>query len=707
MEVGNVFIYITVILSAFTSLVHSLRISNKTYIEIQGKACFRRMNGTHQIGCSSETKGNVGILYHITGDNDTEWLLKKGPNKPYIVLLNSLQFKLDFVKKLKSSGKVNGIIVIHVLQNETLTPFPPEGFSPDSSCPNDRYGLYHEDKNYGNCQNVTWNPVGHGMMFEDFDKFPIFVVINQTEVDILIQDCYEKYNKPLPDGSVREYPLCAVQLKDTMSGAKDAKTCYRRTQVPTNLNPDTYCDPLGDHNVIATIKAVPNQEVYPNKSVIVAAARLDSFSMFENIYPSADNHVTGIVGLLAAAEALSKYKDDIINNNDTRDILFAFFQGEAFDYIGSSRTVYDMQRNVFPMVEETGKSTLHLVNFSHISHFVEVNQLGYRDDGKVWLHTDPLSQNNTQTSQEIDKMIQLIKNVANNMSLGIGENSKSQPLPPASVQRFLRKDKIPAVVFSDHQHSYTNKYYNSRFDIAKAIEANTNDSNIITEQAKNLTRISTMLARTLYTLSTRKDAPQDMTSSESIVNDLLFCYLISRQCEMFRRVLDDTDNKNLDESSLPYPFYVSVTSTNNQVTYLTKRLLSYFIGDRVNNTKANCKQSGNNKVNQYMWMQGEKNTTTDKRQGFCSRSTAVYTLAQSPLFDQDDYNWNIDEYSAWTESSWQTDSIQMRIFLVPSKHLEVALLCSGLALLLISLVAAYFINLKASILFSINSSQTT
>lgn len=43
---------------------------------------------------SAETKGNVGILYHITGDNDTEWLLKKGPNKPYIVLLNSLQFKL-------------------------------------------------------------------------------------------------------------------------------------------------------------------------------------------------------------------------------------------------------------------------------------------------------------------------------------------------------------------------------------------------------------------------------------------------------------------------------------------------------------------------------------------------------------------------------------------------------------------------------------
>lgn len=86
--------------------------------------------------------------------------------------------------------------------------------------------------------------------------------------------CYEKYNKPLADGSVREYPLCAVELKDAMSGAKDSRTCYRRTQVPTNLNPDTYCDPLGDDNVIATIKAVPNNEPYPSKSVIVAAARV-------------------------------------------------------------------------------------------------------------------------------------------------------------------------------------------------------------------------------------------------------------------------------------------------------------------------------------------------------------------------------------------------------------------------------------------------
>lgn len=73
--------------------------------------------------------------------------------------------------------------------------------------------------------------------------------------------------------------------------------------------------------------------------------------MFENIYPSADNHVTGIVGLLAAAEALSKYKDDIINNNDTKDILFAFFQGVSILYLLSYLNSYKAIRshNNFPL----------------------------------------------------------------------------------------------------------------------------------------------------------------------------------------------------------------------------------------------------------------------------------------------------------------------------------------------------------------------
>lgn len=49
--------------------------------------------------------------------------------------------------------------------------------------------------------------------------------------------------------------------------------------------------------------------------------------MFEDVYPSADNPVTSIVALLAAAEAIGKVKDSIRDSNTTKDIMFTFFQG--------------------------------------------------------------------------------------------------------------------------------------------------------------------------------------------------------------------------------------------------------------------------------------------------------------------------------------------------------------------------------------------
>jgi len=51
--------------------------------------------------------------------------------------------------------------------------------------------------------------------------------------------------------------------------------------------------------------------------------------MFENYYPSADNHVTGIVALLAVVEAFGDVKDDI-KQPSSKDIMFTFFQGVSW-----------------------------------------------------------------------------------------------------------------------------------------------------------------------------------------------------------------------------------------------------------------------------------------------------------------------------------------------------------------------------------------
>ena len=43
--------------------------------------------------------------------------------------------------------------------------------------------------------------------------------------------CYRDNNQPI-NGSVPDYPLCAVELKDFMFAAKDTPTCIRKSKVP-------------------------------------------------------------------------------------------------------------------------------------------------------------------------------------------------------------------------------------------------------------------------------------------------------------------------------------------------------------------------------------------------------------------------------------------------------------------------------------------
>ena len=64
---------------------------------------------------------------------------------------------------------------------------------------------------------------------------------------------------------------------------------------------------------------------------------------------------------------------------------------EAFDYIGSSRMLYEMQKGRFPAeLKDDGTVTLQKIDVSHIHQFVELSQVGLREDSdRLWLHTDP------------------------------------------------------------------------------------------------------------------------------------------------------------------------------------------------------------------------------------------------------------------------------------------------------------------------------
>merc|ERR1712179_418628 len=49
--------------------------------------------------------------------------------------------------------------------------------------------------------------------------------------------------------------------------------------------------------------------------------------------------VIHLVTLMATAEALFRYKEEVKSSDNEKNIVFFIFQGESWDYIGSSRVV--------------------------------------------------------------------------------------------------------------------------------------------------------------------------------------------------------------------------------------------------------------------------------------------------------------------------------------------------------------------------------
>ncbi|CAG0899029.1 unnamed protein product, partial [Cyprideis torosa] len=131
--------------------------------------CFRRLNGTSQVGCGSDVAGNVGVIFVIDSDLDRQRLLSgELQDDPYMVVLRAENVSSSLLLDLEASGKVNGVIVTiddpnydtergAVPQSEFQLGAP---FSADEACPNQQFTLYNES-NPLRCQpnNNPWNPV--------------------------------------------------------------------------------------------------------------------------------------------------------------------------------------------------------------------------------------------------------------------------------------------------------------------------------------------------------------------------------------------------------------------------------------------------------------------------------------------------------------------------------------------------------------------
>uniref|UniRef100_A0A8C0STR5 Nicastrin n=1 Tax=Canis lupus familiaris TaxID=9615 RepID=A0A8C0STR5_CANLF len=637
-------------------------VERKIYISLNKTApCVRLLNATHQIGCQSSVSGDTGVIHVVEKEEDLQWVLTDGPNPPYVVLLEGALF---------TRGRFEGFL---------SSPSTPSGVYSNSYGPE-----------FAHCREIQWNPLGDGLAYEDF-SFPIFLLEDENETKV-IKQCYHDHNLS-PNGSVPTFPLCAMQLFSHMHAVISTVTCMRRSSIQStfSINPEIVCDPLSDYNVWSLLKPINiSGALEPDDRVVVAATRLDSRSFFWNVAPGAESAVASFVTQLAAAEALQKAPDVATL---PRNVMFVFFQGETFDYIGSSRMVYDMEKGKFP------------VQLENIDSFVELGQVALRNSLELWMHTDPMSQKNESVQNQVEALLSTLeRSGAGVPAVELRRLNQSQPLPPSSLQRFLRARNISGVVLADHSTVFHNRYYQSIYDTAESINVSypelqspEEDLNFVTDTAKALADVATVVGRALYQLAGGTNFSDTIQADPGTVTRLLYGFLVRANNSWFQSILRQDLRSYLGDGPLQH--YIAVSSPTN-TTYVVQYALANLTGQVVDLTREQCQDPSkvpneNKDLYEYAWVQGPLNSNETDRLPHCVRSTARLARALSPAFEL--RQWGSTEYSTWTESRWK--DIRARIFLIASRELEFITLMVGFGILVFSLVVTYCINAKADVLF--------
>ncbi|XP_053670125.1 nicastrin [Anopheles nili] len=677
--------------------VNGQRMKDNMYTPINGAHCFRRLNGTHVTGCSSKNGGSVGVLHMINSKADIDFLVQKHPSPPYAPIVPPALFTRENILRLRNEAGPY-VSVLLLMNNASGL----QQFSQESRCPNQYSGLSSVFKLNSDDQRCSvdraedsWNPWGSGLLLEDF-PFPIFYVADVAEMEKLIE-CYEKFNAYDLDRQ-HQRSLCAIEVKAFMSAAVSTDICMRRSNTYNSLIPATkFCDPLQGKNVYATLFPRPvvpeEQRVEGSERIVLVSARTDTTTMFDGWGLGAMDSVVPFSVLISVAHFLAQ----VLPSND-RNVLFVFFNGESYDYIGSQRFVFDLQTGAFPSRSTQTKP----ISMDNIELMIDIGSLDDLTDLQVY-HAAP--------QPMATKIAELLRKI--NLSYDFGIQS-SQPiltgnLPPVSAQSFLRENiTFPAVIIASRPG---NRFYHSIYDDLENLNYRygNHSSNYNFTQLESLDlgdrselygkdsiqmrirNASTLIGMSIYELLVGRAYDQRNGTNSVLIDEFLHCFLESSDCPLFRATLKP-------DAPRVYPAppsrYISVhTTITADATGWTYRVLALLLGRKVENaTKADCAALHY----PYQWMAGYGGG------GECRRTTQNMSLALSPAFLNETYDFTSYRYSTWTESTWS--EMSARIFLRPSPWHETLTLSIGIVVMVISFVLVFLINSRSDVLFNQSSS---
>ncbi|EYC28286.1 hypothetical protein Y032_0008g76 [Ancylostoma ceylanicum] len=585
-------------------------------------------------------------------------------------------WRLNAVREYQSPGLSSDYDTTHAIPPIHIT-FPPA--SSTLIC-------IYED---GCTSTSLWNEKGYvlpdGLRNIDWNM-QILYLFNKTHIDA-IKKCHDLFNVPKDGAPFVSFPFCAASFGVFSTAAGSSEICYRRSKPWSRLfdvsieNKDDLCSPLVGVSIMAYLPPkVYNATATPHTAkYLMLCTRIDSFGIIPEISPGEISVLTSVIALLATTRSIGQHLDvfERAANTSGRHVIVAFFDGESFDYIGSSDAAYDMMNDEFPRkLRMDLKAQLDPVIASQLDSIVEVQQLG-TGDGSASLYA--LADGRQFEKGELKHLLKALTAGATAAGGSLNAPTAKSRVPPASWHSFARHEpSIRGVVLAPFRDEYNYRRVNSILDRAQWTSAQR--SAAITEV---LVAASAMLraAADHVGLDTAQQMALDI--DKDFVTSLFECFIDEPdwfKCDFFNKL----NGGRFKASTAFYSGKSSYVSAGyrNPVRFFVEWLTTYAAGSTsyTSNVKdeKTCDDLGKDQnVYVYTWQ-------ADPRSGayYCYRtSMGAYTVS-SPAFRIEGYDFSNGTYSTWTESLYSIDNL--RLYLVEQESFEKVMLGLGIVIAIVS-----------------------
>ncbi|CAJ0964033.1 unnamed protein product, partial [Mesorhabditis belari] len=639
-------------------------LSDQVYVQLEPESvgCFRLLNGTHQFGCQSSRGGDVGLVVRANMDTDVRYVddcwKARYPewDGGFAVLVSHVNFHSSgarLYEKLRASPCVSMVLLYEV---EPLPDVDGMPNSDDSTCPNENSGIYANCSNW----NVDGAAVANGLSFTDWPK-PVIFLRNTSNIEKLMK-CANVVNKALgpPTDWPVWFPLCAVSVKMFSYAAGNSDMCMRRSRGPiAELDaPVTLCDPLQDLNVFIAMppKAADKQTEEPKPRTakyLSIATRMDSLSFIPEVSPGDFSTITSIMTVLAAAKAIAAEGSgfEAAANASDRRILFSFFHGEAFDYIGSSRALFDMSKEQFPAsFDEKLRAQKEIITPDQLEAMIEVQQVGAGEPQTyekfyAHLHRPAYDKDKKLTDKFVDAAQSLGSKLNYEIELVYNETDNTLQLPPSSLYSVYRNSTTnlrSGILLTQFKEKYQYTRINSMIDHSRHSDVNAIRLPI---SVRHGAEILVAMANDYVGFK-----PKNVTIDEAYINQLFKCFISSKDwwtCDLFAAVLEPikpymgskkakTTYIGADGASLIRHLVFGLAVDATGVRNLTTNVHEQVQCDQLNHHQT---------LYHFLWQRSGNDSS-------CLRSTVFTTKALSPAFIDETIDLTNTTFSTWTEASY-------------------------------------------------------